>query len=387
MTTDFKLSAQLVGHDSDVRAVSFPTPDVVLSASRDRSVRVWRRTSSSPPVFDPSIAGRGSDFINSLTFLPPSAAHPSGLIISGGKDTIIDVRKPESKPDDNAERLLIGHAHNICTLDVSPKGHFVVSGGWDGQALIWSVDKWETQLVLGGHDGKSVWAVLALSDNVVATGCADSNIRIYDLRKGVAGEAMPQSTIHTPDVVRALCKVPKGHPSGADIASASNDGIIRLWKLNGQQVGELHGHESFIYSLASLPSGELVSSGEDRTVRVWKGSECIQTVTHPAISVWTVAVCKETGDIVSGASDGVARVFTRSSDRLADAETLRMFDEAIQASSIPQQQMGDINKEKLPGPEFLTTKAGTKDGQVQVIKQNDGSLTAHTWSMGEWHRS
>jgi phospholipase A-2-activating protein len=194
---------------------------------------------------------------------------------------------------------------------------------------------------------------------------------------------MPAATIYTPDVVRALCKVPKGHPSGADIASASNDGTLRLWKLNGQQVGELHGHESFVYSLASLPSGELVSSGEDRTVRVWKGTECIQTITHPAISVWTVAVNPETGDIISGASDGVARIFTRRPEAVADEATLKEFQDSVKASAIPQQQLGGINKEKLPGPEFLTSKAGTKEGQVQMIKESNGNITAHTWSMAQ----
>ena len=174
--------------------------------------------------------------------------------------------------------------------------------------------------------------------------------------------------------------MPKGHPSQAEFASAGNDGIIRLWQLNGKQVGALYGHENFIYSLAYLPNGELVSSGEDRTVRVWKDNQCIQTITHPAISVWTVAVCSESGDIVSGASDRIARVFTRSADRQADAQAVQAFEESVKGSSIPQQQMGDINKEKLPGPEFLTQKSGTKEGQVQMIREANGSVTAHTWS-------
>ena len=185
------------------------------------------------------------------------------------------------------------------------------------------------------------------------------------------------------EVVRALCRVPKNHPSGAQFASASNDGIIRLWALDGSQVGELHGHESFIYSLASLPTGELVSSGEDRTVRIWKGNQCIQTITHPAISVWAVAACAETGDIVTGASDRVTRVFTRSKDREADPEVIQQFEDSVKSSSIPQQSVGsEINKEKLPGPEFLTQKSGTKEGQVQMIREHDGSVSAHQWSQG-----
>lgn len=327
---------------------------------------------------------RGSEYVNSLTFIPPNKRHPNGLVVSGGKDSVIEVKSPQANTTDNAERLLVGHAHNVCALDVSPSGTYLVSGGWDGQARVWNLDKWETEYMLGGHEGMSVWDVVALDDKTVVTGCADKNIRVFDLAQASAtDEVMPRSTIYTPDVVRALCRVPRGHPSGADIASASNDGTLRLWKLNGQQIGELHGHESFVYCLISLPSGEMVSSGEDRTVRIWKGLECVQTITHPAISVWTVAANPETGDIVTGASDGVSRVFTRRQDQVADKETLALFEESVKSSAIPQQQVGAINKEKLPGPEFLTTKSGTKEGQVQMIKEENGSITAHQWSMSQ----
>ncbi|KAG8671905.1 hypothetical protein FPOAC1_005163 [Fusarium poae] len=383
--TDFKLSAQLVGHESDVRAASFPSPDTVLTASRDCSVRAWRRTQASPTSFDATLVSRGSEYVNSLSFFPPSNEHPDGYVVSGGKDTIIEVKSPNATSTDNAERLLIGHSNNVCTIDVAPSGKYLVSGGWDGQARIWSPQEWETELSLSGHKGKSVWSVVALNDHTVVTGCADKKIRIFDLRQSTAGEVAPDSTIHTPDVVRALCRIPQNHPSGADVASASNDGTIRLWKLNGQQVAELHGHESFVYSITSLPTGELVSSGEDRTVRVWKGNECVQTITHPAISVWTVAANPETGDIVTGASDFIARVFTRSPERTGDEEMLKKFEESVKSSSIPQQQVGRINKEELPGPDFITSRSGTKEGQVQMIKEDNGGVTAYTWSMSQRH--
>lgn len=202
-------------------------------------------------------------------------------------------------------------------------------------------------------------------------------IRIFDAR-GKFSHTVKGST----DVVRALCRVPLDHPSGADFASAGNDGMIRLWKLDGRQVGELVGHESFIYALVSLPNGELVSSGEDRTVRIWRGEQCIQTITHPAISVWGVATCSENGDIVSGASDRKVRVFSRDSNRQAEIGVIRGFEDSVKSSSIPQQQVGDVNKEKLHGPDFLQRKSGTKEGQVVMIREPDGSVSAHQWSQG-----
>ncbi|KAJ6164574.1 hypothetical protein N7470_003246 [Penicillium chermesinum] len=359
---DFKLAATLEGHSDDVRAVAFPNPNAVLSASRDATVRLWKLISSPPPTYDYTITTHGQAFINSLAYLPPTSEYPEGLVFSGGQDTIIEARQPGKVADDNADAMLLGHGHNVCALDVSPDSTWVVSGSWDSTA-------------------RSVWAVLAYDKDTIITGSADQMIRMFNTAGTQIG-----SLKNSNDVVRALCKVPSSSPTGAQFASASNDGIIRLYTLKGDLVASLHGHESFVYSLAALPTGELVSAGEDRTVRVWSGTQCVQTITHPAISVWSVAVCNETGDIVTGASDRITRVFSRSPERHASPEAIQIFDQAVKESAIPAQQVGQVNKEQLPGPEFLQQKSGTKEGQVQMIRETDGSVTAHTWSSAtqEW---
>lgn len=372
---------------TQVRAVSFPTADTVLSSSRDQTVRLWRKTADKPPTFEPRITSQGHGYINSLTFLRPSPTWPEGLILSAGQEAIIEAKRPSLGATDNADRLLIGHGHNVCALDVSPRGTYVVSGGWDGKALVWNAEKWDISAYLM-HQGevKSVWAVLAYDEHTVITGSADTHVRIFDLRQiNHVNEVEPWRTLSTNSVVRALCKLPgglKGHPSGAEFASAGNDGVIHLWKMNGAQVGTLQGHDSFIYSLACLPSSEIVSAGEDRTVRIWKGSECIQTITHPAISVWSVAVCPENGDIVSGASDNVVRVFTRNAERMATPETLSQFEESVRKSAIPQQQFGPgLNKEQLDPHSWLLNNAGKKDGQVKTVLEDDGTIGAYQWSL------
>ena len=358
----------------------FPSPQAIVSVSRDATVRFWKNISSSPPRYDSTITSQSSSFINAVAYIPPTEKFPNGLIVSGGKDTVIEVREPSEPADKHAERLLPGHANNVCALDVNMEGGYVVSGSWDATARIWSMGKWECEAVLEEHPG-NVWAVLAYDKETILTACVDGQIRIFT----TTGKLF-RSIKGPKDILRALCKLPSGHASGADFASAGNEGIIRLWTLDGRQVAELHGHDNFIYSLACTPDGDLVSSGEDRTVRIWRNNECIQTITHPAISVWSVAVCAENGDIASGASDRIARVFTRDSSRHASPDVIRSFEESVKASAIPAQQAGEINKEKLPGPEFLTQKSGTKEGQVAMIKEADGNVVAYSWSTAtrEW---
>jgi len=207
-----------------------------------------------------------------------------------------------------------------------------------------------------------------------STACADTIIRLFH----PSGRTI--RTIKTQDVVRALCRLPLKHATGAHFASAGNDAIIRLWTINGREICQLHGHENFIYSLTALPDGQLVSSSEDRTARIWNNQQCIQTITHPAISVWSVAACPENGDIVTGASDRMVRIFSKSKDRHAEPAVIQAFEDSVKGSAIPQQQVGNINKEQLPGPEFLKQKSGTKEGQVQMIKETNGNVSAYQWS-------
>ena len=152
-----------------MRGVVYPNPNLVLSASRDATVRLWKLLSYNPPKYDCTISSHGSAFINAITYLQPTSTFPEGLVISGGKDTIIEVRQLGKPPDENAEALLLGHSHNVCALDSSAEGGFVVSGSWDGSARVWKIGKWECEAVLEGHEG-SVWTVLAYDQETIITG-------------------------------------------------------------------------------------------------------------------------------------------------------------------------------------------------------------------------
>ena len=98
---------------------------------------------------------------------------------------------------------------------------------------------------------------------------------------------------------------------------------------------QMTGHTSFIYSIAVLPTGEIVSSSEDKTARVWNGGECV-SVMHHAGSVWCVSALPN-GDVITGCADAVCRVWTRDPSRVADAATLQAYDQMLSQQTISAQ--------------------------------------------------
>jgi phospholipase A-2-activating protein len=361
-----------------------------VTASRDGTSKTWKQTSPKPLVYESFESSHGAVYKSCLAFVPPNKKYPEGLIVCGGQDAIIEARQPSTTAENDPDGLMIGHAHSVACLDVNVEEGYIVSGSWDGTAKLWRIGQWEPEVDFPGHQG-AVWAVVAYNNEFVVTGtspssivkagprltkvgCADMGIRVFDTNR-----AKIMAEFSAREICRALAKIPEGHVSGGQLLSASNDSVIRVWTLKGDLLSELHGHEAFIYSLAVLPDGRFVSSGEDRSVRIWQDNTCTQTITLPALSVWSVSTCSN-GDIIAGSSDKTARIFTTDPNRIADAAAQAELSESVKASTIARETVGEVKKTDLPGPDFLQSKSGTKDGQTQMIKEDNGSVTAHQWS-------
>ncbi|KAF8912027.1 phospholipase A-2-activating protein [Gymnopilus junonius] len=356
----YKLSATLKAHTSDVRALSSPTDQLILSASRDSTAISWERSPSEQEFKVEVVLRAGSRYVNAIAYIAPTPDAPKGYVVTGGQDAVVNIFNLQA-PKNDPDFCLVGHLDNICALDVTPGG-IIISGSWDKTAKVWK--NFNLAYDLKGHQ-QSVWAVLGVDEDQFLTGSADKTIKLWQQHK----------VVHTftghQDAVRGLTLIPD-----IGFASCSNDSEIRVWTLGGDQIYTLSGHTSFVYSLSVLPNGDIVSGGEDRTVRVWKGGECSQTLVHPAISVWAVSTMPN-GDIVSGTSDGVVRVFSESKERWASAEALKEHDEQVASQALPSQQVGNVRKSDLPGSEALSTP-GKKSGEVKMIR-NGSLVEAHQW--------
>ncbi|TFK94785.1 phospholipase A-2-activating protein [Polyporus arcularius HHB13444] len=364
----YRLSASLSAHANDVKAVASPTNDLILSASRDSTAIAWTRSAQSS-FSQESVLKAGQNYVNSVAYLPPAPGAPQGYAVTGGQDSVINIYAlpcPKGEPSFS----LLGHKHNVCALHTTEDGT-IISGSWDNTAKVWKDFKLLYDLV--GHQ-QAVWAVLAIDGGQFLTGSADNTIKLWKQHKNV--RTYPGHT----QAVRGLALI-----TDIGFASCSNDSEIRIWTMEGDCVYTLSGHTNFVYSLSVLSNGDIVSSGEDRTVRIWRDGECAQSIVHPGISVWSVSTMPN-GDIVTGCSDKVVRVFSASEERWASAEEQKAFDDAVAAQALPKDQVGDVKKSDLPGPEALT-QPGKKAGEVKMIRRDD-NVEAHQWdsATGTWQK-
>lgn len=369
----YKLSCVLSGHEMDVRAVcqvSVPTAmNAVVTASRDRTARVWVPSGDGKSFTECHCMSGHDNFISSVCTLPPSENYPHGLIVTGGNDSKINAYTLESPMP---VYTLKGHTGTVCAL-ASGKFGTLVSGSWDCTAKVWLNDR--CVMTLDGHSA-AVWAVALLpTQGLMLTASADKLIKLWK-----AGKCERKFTGHE-DCVRSLAVM-----SELEFLSASNDTTIRRWLITGECIQTFHGHTNFIYSVVLLPNNQgFVSCGEDRTVRVWMDGECKQTITLPAQSVWSVCSLPN-GDVVAGASDGVARVFSSDPDRFADADAQALFERQLSSFSMPAktQAFGDIKMEDLPDSSDLK-KPGSRDGQTKLIRAGK-IVEAYSWSAteGRW---
>ncbi|XP_067931333.1 phospholipase A-2-activating protein-like [Watersipora subatra] len=364
--SSYKLRCNILGHDKDVRTLcnGHDSKEIIVSGSRDVTARIWTSSGDGNGFLEGNLLSGHNGFVAAVCFLPETEEYPEGLIATGSNDKAIRIYSFDSPIP---VLKLEGHTETVCTLSAGKHGT-LMSGSWDKTAKVWLQDK--ALMTLTGHE-LAVWCVAVMPENgYMITGSADKLIKIWR-----AGKCEQTLKGHD-DCVRGFAVV-----NPREFLSCSNDSTVRKWSLKGHILQVFYSHMNYVYSVAMMPGSmaDFVSVGEDRSLKVWRNGDCVQTITHPATSVWSVCVLP-TGDIVTGSSDGVIRVFTNSEDRMASSEDIKAFEEQVSATEIPT-QVGDIDSNSLPGPEALFNP-GKKDGAVQMIKVGT-EVEAHQWSSGE----
>lgn len=199
---------------------------------------------------------------------------------------------------------LKGHGGPVMGVAVSPTGQIATAsfdntvGLWDGTQPLW----------LEGHEAAVKAVRFVDADRLVSAG---DDFRVLLWEDGVAQ-----------DLGAHQGKVMALAVSGARVASASWDGTIGLWSLDGGDPVFLEGHTAGVNDVAFSADGTLIySASTDGTLRVWDVAtgEAKRLLLRHGFGINQLVLNEAAGWLAYGAVDGVTRVLDLATDaQIAD---------------------------------------------------------------------
>ena len=171
-------------------------------------------------------------------------------------------------------------------------------------------------------------------------------------------------------------------PDGAIIASASGNGVVKLWNRSGQELLTLQGHSGAVRSVSFSPDGSLiVSASDDGTIKLWdlSGQE-LQTLEGHSDWVRSVSFSPDGALIASASDDGTVKLWDLSGQKLqifkGHSDWVRSVSFSPDGSLIASASKdGTVKLWDFSGQELLTLQ-GHSDEVTSVRFSPDGSLIA-----------
>ena len=214
---------RFVGHSKDVLSVTMsPDNRQIISGSRDKTIKLWNTLAECK--YDFEAQNSHTDWVTCVRFTP-STKDP--MIITSSWDNTVKLWDQQTFKH---KATLVGHTGCVNTLNVSPDGNFLASGGKDNLAMIWQI---KDNSLLYQLDTQSPINSLAFSPTrywLAAT--TDSGIKVWDLdSKTLINEFAPevygkdgQKKIKSPAALSV-----SWNSTGDILYGGYTDGVIRAY--------------------------------------------------------------------------------------------------------------------------------------------------------------
>jgi WD40 repeat protein/serine/threonine protein kinase len=273
-----------VGHTGPVVAAAFRPNGELVTASADRTLRVWDIVKGTSRV----LRGHEGD-IDSMRLSPDGAR----AVTASADHTVRlwDLDREQSE-------VLRGPDDVVAGASFSPDGARVAAWSWDQTVRIWTLAERGARL-LAVHDGAAEHVVFPQKNVVVSSG-ADRAVRITRTDGGA------------PITVSQSARITDLASSSSTIAAAEDDGSIHLFALDGREVQLLRGHAGAVRRVLFSPDGtRLASAGSDRTIQIWDVASGQRSRTFDQeAEIKALAFSPDGTKIASGGTDRLVHIWS-----------------------------------------------------------------------------
>jgi len=225
MAETLSLRGELEGHSGWVTSIATPfeaSSDIILSASRDKTVIVWK------------------------------------LLREEGNYGF-------------ARRALRGHSHFVQDVVISSDGQFALSGSWDSTLRLWDLNTGNTTRRFIGHTKDVLSVAFSWDNRQIVSGSRDKTIKLWN----TLGEC--KYTIGEPEGHTEWVSCVRFSPVNQNpvIVSAGWDKLVKVWNLTNCKLrSDLQGHTGYINTVTVSPDGSLCASGgKDNVAMLWDLTE------------------------------------------------------------------------------------------------------------------
>ncbi|KAJ1984102.1 SCF ubiquitin ligase complex subunit cdc4 [Dimargaris verticillata] len=294
-----ELISQLDGHSGGVWTLQY-IGNTLVSGSTDRSVRVWDiERQECTHVF----VGHTST-VRCLQILMPTIVGYDGqgqplleprlpLIVTGSRDSTLRVwklpvagRDPPYRPTNDRGtavtnpylvHVLPGHSSSVRAL--VGKGNLVVSGSYDMTVRVWNVEEGECKWRLTGHAQRVYSVALADDRKRCMSGSLDGSVRVWNLEDGTCTYVLDGHQ----NLVGLLQLTPNY------LVSAGADATLRIWS-NGTFY-PLHVLSAHIGTITCFHNDERrLASGSENGLKLWdmRTGRLICDLLNDVTGIWQV---------------------------------------------------------------------------------------------------
>jgi WD40 repeat protein len=188
--------------------------------------------------------------------------------------------------------LVYAHDDAVNDVTVAADGVTIYSGGADKTVKVWKIAGDIPARNLG-HPGIVDAVAFNPAGTLLATGCHDGNLRLFDVAKGTQ---LRQIQAHTTPVPPKAIYCVAFTPDGKFVLSGSEDQTLKLWDAsNGNLVRTFKaykekefekGHQGAVFCAAFSSDGKTLATGSnDHTIKLWNVADgsVVRELSNPAL--------------------------------------------------------------------------------------------------------